>query len=112
MYGAAGASPGLVQSHETLAWLWDHRVALIACDNIAVEVTPAVSDSPFDPREAGGLMHQELIALLGFALGELWRLTELAEDCARDGTYEFLVVCKPLNLVGGVGSPANAVAIK
>jgi hypothetical protein len=58
------------------------------------------------------MMHQQLIALLGMAIGELWRLDELAEDCARDGIYEFLVVSKPLNLVGGVGSPANAVAIK
>ena len=28
-----------------------------------------------------------------------------------DGRYEFLFICVPLNLTGGVGSPANAVAI-
>ena len=46
------------------------------------------------------------------ALGELWQTEDLAADCAADGVYEFLLVCKPLNLVGGVGSPANALAIK
>ena len=41
-----------------------------------------------------------------------WDLEALAEDCARDGIWNCFVSIKPLNLVGGVGSPANAVAIK
>ena len=57
-------------------------------------------------------MHHDLIALLGFVLGELFALDELADDCAADGVYEFMVTSKVLNLVGGVGSPPNAVAIK
>jgi hypothetical protein len=35
----------------------------------------------------------------------------LAEDCAATGVYECFLSCKPLNLTGGVGSPANAMAI-
>jgi len=31
---------GLLQSHETLAWLWDTQVSLIAADNAAVESFP------------------------------------------------------------------------
>jgi hypothetical protein len=31
---------------------------------------------------------------------------------ARDGIYEFLLTSAPLNKIGGVGSPANALAIK
>jgi len=46
------------------------------------------------------------------ALGELWHLDDLADDCASDGVWEFLLVAKPLNLTGAVGSPANALAIK
>jgi kynurenine formamidase len=106
------ASPGLVQSHETLAWLWDHQFTLVAADNFALEAMPVSDSSPFHSETDRGMMHQQLIALLGLAIGELWRLDELAEDCARDGVYEFMVVSKPLNLIGGVGSPANAVAIK
>jgi hypothetical protein len=58
------------------------------------------------------MMHPDLIAMLGVCLGELWKLDELAQDCANDGVYEVMVTCKPLNLVGGVGSPANALALK
>jgi hypothetical protein len=36
----------------------------------------------------------------------------VANACRRDGAYEFMVSVKPLNLVGGVGSPANAIAVK
>jgi kynurenine formamidase len=114
-------SPGLEQSHDTLAWLWDHQIALGASDNVGFEVIPARVDSPFvtaRDRVAGtsplhaGLMHPTLIALLGFCIGELWDLESLAADCAETQVYDCMVVAKPLNLVGGVGSPANALAIK
>ena len=108
-------SAGLEQSREMLAWLWDHRLPLAASDNTALECSPVVPTSPFRTAGGGpgdGLMHPELIALLGMVVGELWRLDELATDCADDGIYEFLLVVKPLNVVGGVGSPPNATAIK
>jgi hypothetical protein len=49
---------------------------------------------------------------LGLPLGELFVLAPLAEDCARDQRYEFMVVSAPLNVEGGIASPPNAVAIK
>lgn len=103
---------GLEQSHDTLAWLWDHGVALAASDTFALEALPASADSPFGGSTDSGMMHQELIALLGLPVGELWKLDELADACAADGVYESFVVVKPLNLTGGVGSPANAVALR
>ena len=103
--------PGLVPAYESLAWLWDHQISVLAADNPGVEAIPAPPGSPF-PAEFGGLMHHDLIALLGFVLGELFALDDLADDCADDGVYEFMVTSKVLNLVGGVGSPPNAVAIK
>jgi hypothetical protein len=112
------SSAGLVQSRETLAWLWDSRTAAVVADNVAVECIPPVESSPLNtdmPADAGlspGLLHPDLIALLGFVVGELWWLDEFADDCAADGVYEALLVAKPLNLSGGVGSPANAMAIK
>lgn len=112
--------PGLIQARETVAWLWNHRISVIASDNLGVEAIPSIVGSPFvsaydqaagtDPIHAG-LMHPTLIALLGFCLGELWDLEALAEDCAATGVYECFVTSKPLNLTGGVGSPANALAI-
>jgi hypothetical protein len=114
-------APGLKQSHETLAWIWDHQFSVCASDNFGLECHPPVPDSPFsreDPPIADmhprhrGMMHASMIALLGLVIGEQWQLDQLAEDCARDGIWDCLVTVKPLNLVGGVGSPANALAVK
>ncbi|MFC9550998.1 cyclase family protein [Rhodococcus sp. NPDC056960] len=103
---------GLAQSQAAIDWFADHRVALAASDTFALERLPAVANSPFGADTDHGMMHQELIALLGLPIGELWKLDELGDDCARDRRYECLLTVKPLNLTGGVGSPANATAIK
>ena len=47
---------GLQQSRETLAWIWDHHISLLASDTVAVEVMPSVPDSPFDGN-VGHMMH-------------------------------------------------------
>lgn len=96
--------PGLHAGEEMAEYLWDHGVAAVVADNPAVEVVPG-------SKEAGSL-HRRLIPLLGFALGELFDLGQLAGACARDGRYACLFVAAPLNLPGGVGSPGNAVAIR
>jgi kynurenine formamidase len=97
------ATPGLDGSQATAAWLWNHGVAGIAADNVAVEALPV--------ERAAGFLHRRLIPLLGMALGEFWWLRELAEQCRRLGRYEFMLAAAPLQLPGGVGSPANAYAI-
>jgi kynurenine formamidase len=98
------ACPGLDQGEETLAWLWDHQIAAVVSDNLAVEAFPFNRDKKV-------LLHWA-IALLGLVLGELFNLESLAADCAQDGRYECLFMAKPLMLQGGVGSPANALALK
>lgn len=109
---------GIEQSEQMLAWLWDHRVAMLASDNLAVEALPVRPETPYFYEKSGqdglypGMMHPALIALLGLALGELWKLDPLAESCHRDGRYESMVVANPLLLDAAVGSPANAVAIR
>lgn len=113
--------PGLIQSPEMIAWLWDRRLAMVATDDSGVEAHPVRPDSGLvDPHEAApergvkhnGMLHRPLIALLGLYLGELWNLDALAQDCAGDGVHEFLLSAKPLNVIGGVGSPPNAMAVK
>ena len=49
---------------------------------------------------------------MGMALGQNWHLSELADDCARDGQYDFLLTATPLPLTGGVGAPVAPTAIK
>jgi kynurenine formamidase len=96
--------PGLDPAVETAAWLWDKRIAAIAADNPALEALRVDATV--------GFQHRRLIPLQGMAIGELWELDPLAEDCAADGVYEFMLVSAPLNVPGAVGSPANAYAIK
>jgi kynurenine formamidase len=97
------ACAGLSGSEEMSRFLWDSGIAAVTADN------PAVETVPVDP--AAGSLHQRLIPCLGFAIGELFDFAGLAAACRREGRYEFLFASVPLNLTGGVGSPANAVAI-
>jgi kynurenine formamidase len=119
-FNTRNKSPGLAQREEILRWLWDRQISLVASDTPAVEADPVI-DSDFRvpgeaPPERGvdhsGMLHRPLIALLGMAMGELWKLDDLAQNCAEDGRYAFFLTCKPLNILGGVGSPPNALAIK
>jgi kynurenine formamidase len=102
-------APGLEHTEEMARYLWDSGAAAVASDTFAVEVWP-----PDWAREAWefGFLHRALIGRLGIPLGELWDLEALAEDCDADGTYEFLVASAPLHLSAGIGSPANALAVK
>ena len=113
--------PGLLQARETVEWLWDNGISVAASDNAGLEAIPSIRESPFvsaQDRAAGtdpihaGLMHPTLIALVGLCIGELWDLEALAEDCRITGQWDCMVTCKPLNLTGGVGSPANAMALR
>lgn len=96
--------PGLYAGEEMAQFLWDSGVVAIVTDNPAVEVVPGNPNA--------GSLHRRLVPLLGFALGELFALAELVNDCRRDKRYTCLFAAAPLNLRGAVGSPANAFALK
>jgi len=100
-------SVGIDRSEEMVEYLWDNRVVAIAGDNPAVEVWPP--EWAAGPR---GFLHRILIGQLGMAIGELWWLDELARSCRQDGRYEMFLTSAPLNVPGGTGSPANALALK
>ncbi len=100
---------GIEHTEAMARYVWDSGAAAFAGDAPALEVWPP------DPRpEAApfGFLHNVLIGQFGLAIGELWWLGDLAADCAADGRYEFLLCSAPLHVPGGIGSPANAVAIK
>ncbi|HTX26349.1 MAG TPA: cyclase family protein [Streptosporangiaceae bacterium] len=103
------ASPGLAHTEAVCEYLWDSHAAAVASDTYAVEAFPADRSSQAHPF---GFLHNMLIGQLGLALGELWWLADLASDCAADGVHEMFLVSAPMNAPGGIGSPANAVAIK
>lgn len=104
--GELFACPGLANEEDTAAWLWDKRIAAVVAD------CPAIEAMPFDLDHADGFLHYRLIPLLGMALGEMFDLRALAADCAADGVYEGLLTAAPMNKRGGIGSPANALALK
>ena len=98
-------SCGIEDSRDMVAWFWDNRVAAVGTD------CPAVEPWPWDFKDEGAL-HYRTLPLLGLPIGEQFVLDPLAEDCAQDRCYEFMLVSAPLNLEGGIASPPNAVAIK
>ncbi|MHB2029489.1 MAG: cyclase family protein [Acidimicrobiales bacterium] len=84
--------------------LWDWHVSAVACDNPALEVSPGDA--------AIGSLHRRLIPGLGMAIGELFNFEVLAQRCADDDRWTFLILSVPLNFRGGVGSPANAIVVR
>ncbi|WP_403021160.1 cyclase family protein [Salinibacterium sp. GXW1014] len=95
-------APGIEGSAEMAEYLWDNGFIAVASDAPGVEALPS----------GPGSIHQRVLARLGMPLGEMWWLDDLAADCVADGRHDCLVVSSPLNIPGGVGSPANAIAIR
>lgn len=91
---------------EAVPWLHEKQVAVVACDNIAVEVSPSPEPGVTLP------FHCVAIRDMGMTLGEFFWLEDLAEDCARDGVYEFLFTAPVLRVEKAVGSPVNPLVIK
>ena len=118
--GGSITSPGLIQSFEMLSWLWDRQFSVVAADNPALEgfpidTSPGIAGPDEAPPDKGishnGMLHRPLIARLGIFIGELWNLEELADACDDRQRHEFMLTAKPLAVVGGVGSPPNALAL-
>jgi kynurenine formamidase len=100
-----GPQPGVASP--VAEWLHDRSVAAICADNPAVEQVP-LGGWPDMPLP----FHMLAIRDMGMPLGEMFDLEALAQDCAADGRYEFLLSAPPLAVTGAVGSPVNPLALK
>lgn len=100
-----GHAVGLEASEAMCRYLWDAHISALGTDTFAVEAFPPRLDDPF------GFLHRVLIGQFGMALGELWWTEDLAQACLTDDKYEFFFASSPMNAPGGMGSPANALAI-
>lgn len=76
----------------------------MASDTVAYEAWPS-------KKEWGVSMHEVLLSGWGLPIGECFDLEELGRTCERLGRWSFCFVSQPLNVPGGVASPANAVAV-
>ena len=97
-------SPGL--TIETAEWFHRHDVAAVATDTLVFEVYPSQHEDAYLPVH---LLH---LVEMGLTQGQNWVLDALAEDCAADGRYAFLLDATPLPLTQGLGTPLNPVALK
>jgi kynurenine formamidase len=105
--GALRAS-GLAQREDSLRFLWGNHFAAVASDTPSFEAAPL----PAPSGESGEALHDTIIGLWGMPIGEMFTLDALASACAADQRYEFFFTSAPLNKLGGVASPPNALAIK
>src|SRR5271163_3187084 len=97
-------SPGL--TIETAEWFHAHDVAAVATDTLPFEVFPCQYEDVYLPVH---LLH---LVEMGLTQGQNWVLDALADDCAADGRYSFLLDATPLPLTQGLGTPLNPVALK
>lgn len=95
---------GMTQGEASLRFLWDNHFAAVCSDNPSFEANPFPKDD-----EA---LHDTIIGLWGMPIGEMFTLDALAEACAADKRYECFFTAAPLNKLGGVASPPNALAIR
>ena len=100
-------APGLACSEAIAEYIFDHHPAAVAGDNPSLEAWP-----PPNFLAPDGFLHHYLLGRFGIAIGEMFVLDALADDCAHDRIYEGLITAAPLNIEGGTGSPANALVLK
>lgn len=87
--------------HDCADWIIEQGFALVAADNVAVEVLPSRVPGNAVP------LHKRLTHENGIYLAELLDLEELA--VAGQATFQLIIA--PLRIKGGVGSPITPVAV-
>jgi kynurenine formamidase len=90
-----------------LQWISESGLVSLIADNYAVELIP----DRVKPGQCAMLpLHQHCLFKMGINLGEIWRLSELADWLRANNRSRFLLTAPPLRLPGAVGSPATPVA--
>jgi kynurenine formamidase len=99
MESPSSPTPGFDAS--CLAFIRDHDVAVVAWDMLDA------SPNPYGiPWAVHGAIFAYGIALVDNALVE-----PLADACAEENRYEFMLTFAPIPIVGGTGSPVNPIAL-
>jgi hypothetical protein len=103
--------PGVESTYSMLAFLWNTRIAAVAGDCPGFEAWPPSGATPETEDIVESGMHPILLAGFGMPIGEMFDLEGLAQECQRHKTWTFFLTSMPLNVLGGVASPPNAIAI-
>jgi len=104
LVGYSYPSPGLTAM--TAAWFRSRDVAAVAIDTLVFEVYPWENEAIEMP------VHRLHLVEMGLTQGQNWAVDALADDCADDGVYEFLLEASPQPFTNATGSPVNPVAVK
>lgn len=98
--------PGLTYSPELVDWFHQMEIPALCTDTIS-------NECELDPEVGVQIpLHCALMRNLGITFNEICNFEALAQDCHKDGQWDFLYVGAPLKVVGGTGAPLNVVAIK
>lgn len=92
-------TPGVGSS--VIEYLYEHNAALMGWD---------LQEAGGHPYPARIPIHNIVIPHMGMPLLDNANFERLAEVCADEGRYEFLLVIAPLVVEGGTGSPVNPIA--
>ena len=87
-----------------LPWLHERGVAALGSDGISDVIPPRV----------GGMgipIHTVAIVAMGLHLLDNLELATLAQTCAAEERWEFLITIAPLVLMHGTASPVNPIAL-
>ncbi|MET0199511.1 MAG: cyclase family protein [Rhodococcus fascians] len=104
VHGYHRPTPGLGLS--TATWFHDHEVSAAATDTIAFELLPSEVPEIVLP------LHVLCLVSMGMPQGQNFDLEALAEACASDGRYDFLLDATPLPLTASTGGLINPVALR
>ena len=91
---------------ESARWFFHKDVAAVANDTLTCEVFPGENDEDYLPVH---LLH---LVEMGLTQGQNFFLNRLAQACASDNRWTFLLDATPLPLTGAVGTPLNPVALR
>ncbi|QGA53977.1 cyclase family protein [Sulfolobus sp. E5-1-F] len=95
--------PGLTYRKELIEWFHNMEIPVLGTDTIGNERTTHPDTGIVLP------LHAALMRNLGVVFNEILWLEDLAEDCSKDGQWDFLYVGAPLK---ATGAPINPVVIK
>ncbi|KAI9743675.1 MAG: hypothetical protein M1818_002991 [Claussenomyces sp. TS43310] len=89
---------GVDPTPELLEWIWDQNLAAVGGDATAFEAVPASDGSSCLPG-------------WGMPIGELLDLEALAKVAEANNRWSFFLTVCPLNVVGGVATISNTLAV-
>jgi kynurenine formamidase len=96
--GLAGLDP------ECIPWLHEKDPSVLGSDGVS---DPLPANSHTWPMP----VHMCLLVGMGVHLLDNLQLGRLANACADEGRWEFLITVAPLRISGGTGSPVNPIAV-